>query len=206
MTPVVLPDLYRGEPVALTARMGALSGTLEIKGLIGDRPWLVTLPLENAAQGSGLSKLWARRKITDAEVARTLRTITPEEADQRILALALDHHLVSRLTSLVAVDKTPSRPEGARLTQAEFRSTSRPAGNSTRCSGRNAMRRPILRSRRSSVAPISPRPRRHSAWPTRRSLKLAPRSPLHHPQPVRRCRRLQPMPRSASSLGSCFVS
>jgi Ca-activated chloride channel family protein len=120
VTPVVLPDLYRGEPVALTARMAALSGTLEIKGLIGDRPWLVTLPLENAAEGSGLSKLWARRKITDAEVARTLRTITPEEADQRILTLALDHHLVSKLTSLVAVDKTPSRPEGARLTQAEI--------------------------------------------------------------------------------------
>src|SRR5215510_12225685 len=120
VTPIVLPDLYRGEPVALTARLAALSGTLEIKGLIGDRPWRVTLPLENAAQGSGLSKLWARRKIADAEVARTLRTITPEEADQRILALALDHHLVSRLTSLIAVDKTPSRPEGARLTQAEI--------------------------------------------------------------------------------------
>jgi Ca-activated chloride channel family protein len=120
VTPIVLPDLYRGEPVALTARMAALSGTLEIKGLIGDRPWLVTLPLEHAAQGSGLSKLWARRKITDAEVARTVRTITPEEADQRILTLALDHHLVSRLTSLVAVDKTSSRPEGARLSQAEI--------------------------------------------------------------------------------------
>jgi Ca-activated chloride channel family protein len=120
VTPIVLPDLYRGEPVALTARMAALSGTLEIKGLIGDRPWRVTLPLENAAQGSGLSKLWARRKITDAEVARTMRTITQEEADQRILTLALDHHLVSRLTSLIAVDKTPSRTEGARLSQAEI--------------------------------------------------------------------------------------
>ena len=72
---------------ARTARVGALAGTLEIKGLIGDRPWLVTLPLENAAPGAGLSKLWARRKIADAEVARTLRTITPEEADRRILAL-----------------------------------------------------------------------------------------------------------------------
>jgi Ca-activated chloride channel homolog len=120
VTPIVLPDLYRGEPVALTARVGALAGTLEIKGLIGDRPWVVTLPLENAAQGSGLSKLWARRKIADAEVARTLRTVTPDEADKRILALALDHHLVTRLTSLVAVDKTPSRPDGARLTQAEI--------------------------------------------------------------------------------------
>ena len=31
----------------------------------------VTLPLANAAEGKGLSKLWARRKIADAEVART---------------------------------------------------------------------------------------------------------------------------------------
>jgi Ca-activated chloride channel family protein len=120
ITPVVLPDLYRGEPVALTARVGALAGTLEVKGLIGDRPWVVTLPLANAAEGRGLSKLWARRKIADAEVARTLRSITPDEADKRILALALDHHLVTRLTSLIAVDKTPSRPDGAPLTMAEI--------------------------------------------------------------------------------------
>jgi Ca-activated chloride channel family protein len=119
VTPVVLPDVYRGEPVALTARVGNATGTLQIKGMIGDQPWVVTLPLANAAEGSGLSKLWARRKITDAEVARTLRTITPEEADKRILALALDHKLVTRLTSLVAVDKTPSRPDGARLTRAD---------------------------------------------------------------------------------------
>ena len=41
----------------------------------------------------------------------------------RVLAVALDHHLVTRLTSLVAVDQTPSRPDGARLTRAEIRST-----------------------------------------------------------------------------------
>jgi len=78
------------------------------------------LPLAQAVEGRGLSKLWARRKIADAEVARTLRQITPEEADGRILALALDHHLVTRLTSLVAVDQTPSRSDGARLTRAEI--------------------------------------------------------------------------------------
>ena len=117
-TPAVLPDLYRGEPVALAAKVGALSGTLKIKGLISNRPWVITLPLSGAAEGQGLSKLWARRKITDAEVARTMRTLTPDEAD-RILALALKHHLVTRLTSLVAVDQTPSRPDGERLTRAD---------------------------------------------------------------------------------------
>jgi Ca-activated chloride channel homolog len=122
-TPAMLPDLYRGEPVALAARLGALSGTsgtLEVSGMIGDRPWVVTIPIANAAEGKGLSKLWARRKIADAEVARTLRQSTSDEADQRVLALALEHHLVTRLTSLVAVDKTPTRPEGARLTRAEI--------------------------------------------------------------------------------------
>jgi Ca-activated chloride channel family protein len=120
MTPAALPDLYRGEPLVLAARLGSLEGTLTIGGRIGDRPWEVRLPVANAAEGQGLSKVWARRKIADAEVARTLHQATPEEADRRILALALDHHLVSRLTSLVAVDTTPSRPAGAHLSRAEL--------------------------------------------------------------------------------------
>jgi Ca-activated chloride channel homolog len=119
-TPALLPDLYRGEPVVLAAKLATTDGTLEIKGHIGDRPWTVTLPVANAAEGKGLSKLWARRKITDAELARTLGQATQEETDKQVLRLALDHHLVSRLTSLVAVDATPSRPAGARLTRAEL--------------------------------------------------------------------------------------
>jgi Ca-activated chloride channel family protein len=119
-TPAVLPDLYRGEPLVIAARIASAQGSLAINGRIGDRPWTVTLPLAGAAEGKGLSKLWARRKIADAEVARTLRKTTLEESDKAILALALDHRLVTRLTSLVAVDKTPSRPEGARLTRADL--------------------------------------------------------------------------------------
>ena len=120
ITPAVAPDLYRGEPLVMAAKLSALAGNMEIKGRIGDRPWSVTMPLANAAEGKGLSKLWARRKIADAEVAKTLRKATPEETDKRILALGLDHQLVTRLTSLVAVDKTPSRPDGVRLSRADL--------------------------------------------------------------------------------------
>jgi Ca-activated chloride channel family protein len=120
MTPAILRDLYRGEPIVLAAKLSSLNGTLEIRGRIGDRPWEVQLPVANAAEGQGLSKLWARRKIADAEVARTLGQATREDTDRRILALALGHHLVSRLTSLVAVDTTPSRPAGMHLTRAEL--------------------------------------------------------------------------------------
>ncbi len=120
ITPAVIPDLYRGEPLVLAAKLDHLAGSVEIKGRIGDRPWMVTLPLANAAEGKGLSKLWARRRISDAEVARTLRQVSPEDADKTILGLALEHQLVTRLTSLVAVDKTPSRPEGEPLKLSEL--------------------------------------------------------------------------------------
>lgn len=120
VTPAIIPDIYRDEPLVLAAKLDKLAGSLEIKGRVGDRPWSVTLSLQNAAEGKGLSKLWARRKIADAEVARTLREITPEDTDKTILALALDHQIVTRLTSLVAVDKTPSRPEGERLKLSEL--------------------------------------------------------------------------------------
>ncbi|QPF91608.1 marine proteobacterial sortase target protein [Bradyrhizobium commune] len=120
VAPAIIPDVYRDEPLVLAAKLDKLAGSLEIKGRVGDHLWSVTLPLQNAAEGKGLSKLWARRKIGDAEVARTLREMTPEETDKTILALALDHQIVTRLTSLVAVDKTPSRPEGAPLKLSEL--------------------------------------------------------------------------------------
>ena len=152
--PAVLPDLYRGEPLALAAKVGALAGTLEIKGMIGDRPWTVTLPLADAAEGRGLSKLWARRKIADAEVARTLRQITPDEADQR------DSRARPRAPSGDAIDQPGRRRPDAEPPRRRAsdpcracRSTSRPAGSSTRCSAASARRR---RSRRSAA----PRPRR----------------------------------------------
>jgi Ca-activated chloride channel homolog len=120
LTPAPIPDLYRGEPLVLAARLDRLAGSVEIRGHIGDRPWVVTLPIANAAEGKGLSKLWARRKIADAEIARTMRQTSPEDADRTILALALEHQLVTRLTSLVAVDQTPSRPAGEALKLSEL--------------------------------------------------------------------------------------
>lgn len=120
LTPNALPDLYRGEPLVLAARLDKLAGDVTIKGRIGDQPWTVTLPIDRAAEGKGLSKVWARRMIDDAEVARTLNKLRAADADSAILSLALEHQLVTRLTSLVAVDKTPSRPAGEPLTLAEL--------------------------------------------------------------------------------------
>jgi Ca-activated chloride channel homolog len=123
--------------------------------MIGDQPWIVTLPLAGAAEGRGLSKLWARRKIADAEVARTLRQLAPDEGDRRILALALEHHLVTRLTSLVAVDQTRSRPEGARLTRADV-PLNLPAGWDFDKVFGGERARPVPAERRTDASPARP--------------------------------------------------
>ncbi len=120
LAPAVLPDLYRGEPITVAAKVGAMRGALRISGMIDGKPWETRIPLSNAEAGAGISKLWARRKITDAEVARSLAQITGDEADARVLKLGLDHKLVTSQTSLVAVDKTPSRPAGTPLTRADL--------------------------------------------------------------------------------------
>ena len=119
LTPNPLPDLYRGEPVLVMAEGENLNGTLVVTGKIGDAPWTAKLPLNGAAQGKGISKLWAHRKVADIEVEQTLGNLNTEDANKQVLAVALAHQIVSSQTSLIAVDKTPNRPLDQPLTRAE---------------------------------------------------------------------------------------
>ena len=120
--PNPLPDLYKGEPIVLTARLARTpkpGDLLEIGGTFAGDPWLVRLPLAKADEGKGIAKLWARRKIAALEGFRYSGGDW-EKIDADILVVALDHHLVSRLTSLVAVDVTPSRPDDETLGTAQM--------------------------------------------------------------------------------------
>ncbi|MEM9123494.1 MAG: VWA domain-containing protein, partial [Pseudomonadota bacterium] len=116
--PNPLPDLYAGEPVVLTAKMPEATGEVTLTGLLDGRRWAATIDLDKAVAGDGVSKLWARRKIASAEESR-FDGAPYDEVDRKVLSVALQHHLVSRLTSLVAVDVTPSRPTDAPLASAE---------------------------------------------------------------------------------------
>lgn len=120
LTPGALPDLYRGEPVVMMAEASGLKGTITVSGQIGETPWSVKLPISAAAEGKGISKLWAHRKVSDYEVSATLGEMQQDAANDAILKTALEHQIVSSQTSLIAVDKTPKRPAGERLTRADI--------------------------------------------------------------------------------------
>jgi Ca-activated chloride channel family protein len=112
--PSPLPDLYAGEPVTLVMRAKDLRGDLTLSGKLNGKTWSQTFSLAGAAQSTGVTQLWARARIAGFEESR-YTGMSMEDVDKGVLQTALDFHLVSRLTSLVAVDKTPARPEGEKL-------------------------------------------------------------------------------------------
>nr|MDQ4088015.1 VWA domain-containing protein [Pseudomonadota bacterium] len=120
LTPRQLRDLYAGEPLILVGRGNARAGTLEISGRIGSAKWRRSVPLGDAVPGSGVSRMWARRRIDEIELAGTLGDLDQRRAADMIARLGLDFGLVTRETSLVAVDRTPSRPRGAPLTREDI--------------------------------------------------------------------------------------
>jgi Ca-activated chloride channel family protein len=110
--PKTVPDLYLGEPVVVKV---AASGpfrpgdSIHVSGNSTGGAWEADLPLDAASDSSGVAALWARARIGELlDIER--RGSDAEETRAIITETALTHHLVSKYTSLVAVDKTPVRP------------------------------------------------------------------------------------------------
>ncbi|MEN8164006.1 MAG: hypothetical protein ABFS37_07750, partial [Acidobacteriota bacterium] len=112
--PMRVPDLYAGEPVVVAARLGTTAGDLRISGTKADASWNSDIPLEIGSERAGVNRLWARRKIA-ALMDDKARGVPEEAVKDQVLAVALDHQLVSKYTSLIAVDITPTRPDGEGL-------------------------------------------------------------------------------------------
>ncbi len=119
MLPEKIPDLYLGEPLLLAFHGPTLPPWITLHGRVGDQPWHTQVMLEGGGRNAALAPEWGRRKIAqlmtrlhDARTAAARKALRNEVID-----IALAHHLVSRYTSLVAVDVTPVRARGEQLTQ-----------------------------------------------------------------------------------------
>jgi Ca-activated chloride channel homolog len=112
--PSPIPDLYLGEPLVVTLKASTLPSRAVLRGRFGMTPWEHDVPLHQVEDGAGLGVQWARAKI---DALLDARSAGVSEADVRtaVLGVALRHHLVSKYTSLIAVDVTPVRPADAAL-------------------------------------------------------------------------------------------
>lgn len=114
--PAVIPDLYAGEPVLFDARWqgDTAAGTLLIQGMHNGNKWSSQLQLDtqnkkpDSVHATSLEKQWAHRKIESMENSLLFnedRTFI----EQQITDLALHYAMVTRYTSLIAVDQQITR-------------------------------------------------------------------------------------------------
>ena len=109
--PRELPDLYAGEPIVAAASFTGAPQTLSVIGRRGGKAWGALLATGAGTPAEGVGALWARERI--ASLSDSIVEGTPEdEVRPLIVATALEHNLVSRYTSLIAVDVTPIAPAG----------------------------------------------------------------------------------------------
>lgn len=114
--PSRIPDLYAGEPLMVVARLDSLEGQVQARGILSQHAWQSSLALKVTARREpvGIGKLWARARIAELE-ASLLEGAERSITEALILNTALQHGITSRFTSLVAVERTPSRPQDAPL-------------------------------------------------------------------------------------------
>lgn len=115
--PQKIPDLYLGEPLMVVARLDGLPKDITVTGAMAGKPYRITFDVPWPVEGAGVHKLWARKKVDSLTDA--MRT-GKGGLEAEIVAVALEHHIVSELTSLVAVDVTPVRNDGDPLSKTNL--------------------------------------------------------------------------------------
>jgi Ca-activated chloride channel family protein len=109
LLPRRLPDLHAGEPLLVSARLdaGARSGRVELTGY-SRAGWIdLAADLDDAVAGPGIAARWARYKV-GALMDRLHEGADEAEVRFEVVELGLNHHLVTRYTSLVAVEEVAS--------------------------------------------------------------------------------------------------
>jgi Ca-activated chloride channel homolog len=113
--PARVPDLYLGEPIVVTTAARNAARSIVVSGARGNEPWSAVLTPAGGETATGVGTLWAKSKIATL-MDGLARGEDPEAVRAGVVKVALQHHLVSAYTSLVAVDVTPTNQEAtARL-------------------------------------------------------------------------------------------
>ena len=107
--PARIGDLYRGEPLVVVIESDQPLAWVGVRGQAGDSPWSLTLDARDFEDRPGVHVLWARKKIGALLDEIRMSGDTGGARSKAVTSLALEHHLVSPYTSLVAVEKIARR-------------------------------------------------------------------------------------------------
>jgi Ca-activated chloride channel homolog len=111
-----LPDLFLGEPLVIYGRIskGHL-GKLHLSARSGNEPFDVTVPFDTskASFHPGITTIWARQRVEELmDQYRHAEEPNQPEVRSAIVAHAIQYRLVTKFTSLVAVEEVVVNPGG----------------------------------------------------------------------------------------------
>ncbi len=114
--PQRLPDLFAGEPMLVSMR-GSLPETFTLRGRMAGSPWSQQIRTTMASELPGVGRRWAGERVAGLLEQRHQRAPGDPVYDA-VVATALEHGIVTRYTSLLAVDTAPARAPGQPLARS----------------------------------------------------------------------------------------
>lgn len=116
--PERIPDLYAGQPLMVLARLDGpinkVDHAVRATGFRDLRFVEMEWPMRDYFSAPGVARAWAQARIQGLADRPEGSMDAQLRHDERLLT-ALEYRIVSPLTSLVAVDRTPRRTEAAKL-------------------------------------------------------------------------------------------
>ncbi|MFP6775451.1 MAG: marine proteobacterial sortase target protein [PS1 clade bacterium] len=108
-----LGDLYAGETISAVFKLNVLPSSLDVSGNSVDGVYAKKIDIGINNNTTGIDLLWGRRKVEQLmdKYHSNMRLVDRDQTKLEITNLALNYHLVSKFTSLVAVDVTNSRSQ-----------------------------------------------------------------------------------------------
>jgi Ca-activated chloride channel family protein len=114
--PEHLPDLFAAQPLLIYGHITrGRAGVVRLTAHAGDEPYEATIPFDvgNASFHPGITTLWARQRVEDLmDHWRQADPVSQAGIRQSVIDHAIRYHLVTRFTSLVAVEEVVVNPSG----------------------------------------------------------------------------------------------
>jgi Ca-activated chloride channel family protein len=110
--PDPIPDLFAGQPLIILGKSESLlSMNTKLFGKALNRYFKLDIPLDlhSATKEPAIPTLWAQSKISDLMDEYRLGN---EEVKEEIIALAINHKLMTKFTSFIAVEQRIVNPRG----------------------------------------------------------------------------------------------
>ena len=116
MLPKKFPDILAKEPITFfikipDTKIADLTKPFTIKGNQRSKAWKFSITPDQIQEGKYLDQLWAREKVAEISFQKAIGFIDVMQYEQKVRDLGLKHHLVTKFTSLIAVDPIVSRDE-----------------------------------------------------------------------------------------------